>query len=104
MKNKEQLKHTPGPWRVSGDGYDVYAKHPHGFDTPVTIASTKIADDSGGFRTYPFSNITMQANAHLMAAAKDLLAVAKSHLDFCGFKSCPTCKMAYSAIDKVEGK
>lgn len=59
----EKTKHTPTPWRVSGSGRTVYAKHPHGFTCPVTVCECDVPCDAGGIRTQPFSDETIENNA-----------------------------------------
>lgn len=69
-----EVKHTSGEWRLdtapSGRAYGVSAVTPLGLRVPVVVwrGIAKPASDKG------------QANARLLAAAPDLLAVAiKSH-------------------------
>ncbi len=65
------VKHTPGPWRASGD--EVLA----GNERPLTIA---ICD--GGPRRNNVPSLEACDNAHLIAAAPDLLAALREALYF----------------------
>lgn len=65
--------HTPGPWRLNKDGHDIYAGK---------IAVACITHDYDG-RTTPLSfqeHNEIHANAQLIAAAPDLLAMCEQLL------------------------
>ena len=92
-ETKEQVKRTPGPWSIGklGDNITIWF----------------INDVGGENQICQMTNCDEQhneANASLIAAVPELLLVAKSHLDFCGFKNCPTCKLAESAMAKAKGE
>lgn len=94
-------KHTPGPWVVFHNKYRIPAVEvdgsvwSEGFDSGVRLQSER------------------DANAHLIAAAPDLLAALKELLDqgegcaACGFGT-PGCGCRYerarAAIAKAEGE
>jgi hypothetical protein len=58
---ERQMTHTPGPWR-SGDRYNTVFGPPNGQPSPQTIATIQRGNE---------------ANARLIAAAPELLEVAK---------------------------
>ncbi len=112
--------HTPGPWKV-GD-----VRHAGGYQL-VT------ANDDGGYicevqaptnRFFGFNEDEREANARLIAAAPDLLALAHQYADECGDcagtrvvvgeynavgtymgdEPCTACTDIWTVIDKAEGK
>lgn len=101
-------KHTPGPWAVHSaypwiikQDADVPFIQP---DSGVTICSTMGHENSGFFPT-PEEG---RANARLIAAAPELLDVARMALLFARGEAMPTGAQleaaALSAIAKAEGK
>ena len=71
---KEQPKHTPGPWfakRAGGDGYFEWYVGRDGENCPI---AEDIAD--------PMTRDPSEANAHLIAAAPDLLEALKAATSF----------------------
>jgi hypothetical protein len=82
------MKHTPGPWGARG--YDAGAAPQHGNAQPHSIwidclAATKSGKSLGGTIAEVYKNGTgsddpavQHANAHLIAAAPDLLDVART--------------------------
>jgi hypothetical protein len=96
-----ETKHTPGPWRVSGNEKEVYAKHPHGFVCPFVVSDCSGREQFGPLATEHFPE-TAKANARLIAAAPDLLAACKAY--FYGEKPDRECEaMMGAAIAKAEG-
>lgn len=68
---KEETKtatHTPGPWRISGNGREVYAKDPHGFTSDFVVADCSGREAFGPMMT-GHSQWTAEANARLIATA-----------------------------------
>ena len=88
-------EHTPGPWHAPlSDGHArsiVWAKEPHG--GPVATICVTDPDD------------TQTANAHLIAAAPDLLEALRAVIEYMPLK--PHVNSAYNraqvAIAKAEG-
>jgi hypothetical protein len=83
MNDMENTKHTPAPWKVLvGGGEDL--AHP-GVDTEdeslsIVILGFKDSDeDDGGVRGSNYNEAL--ANAHLIAAAPDLLEALKAMVD-----------------------
>ena len=87
----KKQKHTPGPWHISKDGNDV-----------------ENVMDAGVCAMY--ADETATANAHLMAAAPDLLAALDSLLSlgasegFGQWEEWEEVKVARAAIAKAEPK
>ena len=84
-------KHTPGPWFAENDGDQWQVWHNEGI--------AHIADVSGGVKPDP----TGEANAHLIAAAPELLAVAEYALEVSD-KWGALHQMATAAIAKARGE
>lgn len=77
-------KHTPGPWRVEfnfvGDfptkaRVCIFAKPKSDEHTATNVGEAEFSADPSGFHVD--NRETAEANARLMAAAPDLLAVAR---------------------------
>jgi hypothetical protein len=68
--------HTPGPWENSGQF--IVAPDPKGIHPDIYIAEITETDDEGRMATPE----QQTANACLIAAAPELLAVAKLALDY----------------------
>lgn len=68
-------KHTPGPWRVRGDGgrYQILGDHPgsNGKTFPAWVASARAGE---------LADHTNEANARLIASAPALLEAPKDWL------------------------
>ena len=101
-----ETTHTPGPWTVIGPVGFVYADDPYGHGQ-MHVAQVRgwghLTGRGGGCAFSDKKAATIQdANAHLIAAAPDLLAALKevaSHADDeCGFMP-----LARAAIAKAEG-
>ena len=87
-------RHTPGPWRVryiAGGGYDTLSSAyrilhgPDDYDRVVEVDTRDYydcikADDYQHYGTE--SSVEAEANAHLIAAAPDLLRAAKAIASF----------------------
>lgn len=87
-----KTKHTPGPWQV---GESISGK-----PLIVTKSHGTIAQPTGGFEN------EIKANARLIAAAPDLLAIVKELL-ICGPNAGHNQDLLTSAIEavaKAEGK
>lgn len=90
-------KHTPGPWKLSG------ANTVHGADCIVAFVGT--ADEE----VRRFSDERQSADAHLIAAAPDLLAACLAGLNKCSYgctpkESCGICGVLFAAIAKAKGE
>jgi len=66
--------HTPGPWEIEDEYVQQAGKPDVGL---CSVLNMDVGGDKGWYR-----GPTTEANARLMAAAPDLLAVAKRMLDF----------------------
>ena len=96
-------KHTPGPWRIHR-----YAACVVEGEDGRTVATTGGYSDNTSDGAYVVEN---EANAHLIAAAPDLLATLKSTV--IALEECADCLDSYrigqleaarSAIAKAEGR
>jgi len=100
------MKHTPGPWKLDTEDFEVFeqeggmictVRHPQ--DSPCI----DVGDDG-----YAEAAEACEANAHLIAAAPDLLVALKDmvrtyHPRQCGDLNC-VCTTAAQAIAKAEGR
>lgn len=66
-------KHTPGPWEVKGSGCVGVDCAPNGFAVLFDVNDPALAN---------VDKPTMSANAHLVAAAPDLLAACEAVLGY----------------------
>ena len=66
-------QHTPGPWEINGQGWDVYVASTADPDT--TICKVEVLSDGEGD-----TSVTIR-NANLIAAAPDLLAACELAFD-----------------------
>ena len=86
------MSHSPGPWTITDDL--IFSK---GNDLPIAF----ISDGDGVFWGSPLENKKAIANGKLIAAAPELLSVAKAfceeHTQNCGCNNC-------AVIAKAEGK
>ena len=82
----EQPKHTPGPWRVSKDTQSVVSRDAY-------ICRARMMRMGQGV-----------ANAHLIAAAPDLLEALKAIVAFNTPLPCGLLEEARAAIAKAEGR
>lgn len=91
-------KHTRGPWRVAGGTKSVWTVTAHG---EGNISKTV----NGGYLIADTFGTDRRANADLIAAAPELLAVARLVLDVDNAKSAKEHleKMARAAIAKATG-
>jgi hypothetical protein len=72
------MRHTPGPWIVDEDGASIYAKDTHNPDTGDWL----ICEIEAGCNNSGLGNGEEdEANAHLVAAAPDLLEACKQALE-----------------------
>lgn len=97
-------KFTPGPWRVAVPD----ARYP-GIDSDVANTSIVVFGDAGesdqGIQGRTQEEAT--ANAHLIAAAPDLLAALKALTggdEYLGMMFTARLRMAIDAIAKAEGR
>ena len=67
-------KHTPGPWNIGEKYQSIIAKHQTGHDDDKSI------DAYGGHMIC--ESVKMHANAHLIAAAPDLLEALEDLWDW----------------------
>lgn len=103
--------HTPGPWVI--DWYDNYSEET-GDTLPPTHAAAIRADGTkeSVCGTCDGCHKIAMADAHLIAAAPDLLAAAKNAVDYCcgnpetraSDEPCSSCGPLIAAIAKAEGK
>lgn len=70
-----EKKFTPGKWWVSGDGTQVLCNNQQGFYATEVLADCKIADKTFGITTHHFSDETIKANARLISASPEMLAL-----------------------------
>lgn len=79
-------KHTPGPWRVGGDGFMAtgFDRKRIGGNTPISVVSDGGSGDWAitAYVAYVAAGTTDKriADAHLLAAAPDLLEACKELL------------------------
>lgn len=85
-------KHTPGPWKVLDNNPEVLPIVCKGFDTIAHIR------DAGVWADY----FEVEANAHLVAAAPDLLEACTLALEFVTHEGLSARLVA--AIDKARGE
>lgn len=93
------MKHTKGPWYTKGKSINIADQHiVYNEETGRDIAICYGVGSPG----------EAEANAHLIAAAPELLKALKDvvefvddHGDWTGY---PAFKQAYDAINKAEGK
>lgn len=93
------IKHTPGPWQVSGLAVigtrDVRVNFGSGDEIKKeSICRVTAKSDAGEDR----------ANANLIAAAPEMLETLKLVTDNCGNPNCSTCKAVRATIAKAEGR
>lgn len=90
-----KVAHTPGQkipsWYIKANGDDTR------FTLEDAEGSIYMRGHFGGV-DYPCA-----PTLNLIAAAPELLKVAKRHVEFCALHKCPTCEMAEAAISKAEG-
>ena len=92
------MKHTPGPWRIDAS-YEIPHVIASGFEKGATCVAVVYGDNASIMARVPGSRIAdVIPNAHLLAAAPDMLAVLRdlewSRLnDGCGVTrvQCPAC-------------
>lgn len=88
----DRMKHTPGPWRIGDRGQTVFGP-PNGNPVPEIIAS-----------------VNRRGNAHLLAAAPELLEASKAVEEAYGCECldgeatghCPMCILR-AVISRIEG-
>lgn len=100
-------KHTPGPWVVSAKSRTTIKQADFLGETNVLVASASGHPNSGLFPT----DEEAIHNAHLIAAAPDLLDACRVMLDHVGYASCESSvqrqglqKMLRAAIAKATGQ
>lgn len=81
-------KHTPGPWKVEPRG---------------NLKARQFVE-AGEFRIVECLTRDQEANAHLIAAAPELLAALKDLLASAGYCEPPTMERARAAIVKAESR
>ena len=107
QKTKPQA-HTPGPWYADTMGYPSIINAGN-TENPKPGCIVCIIEDPAGPNTYTSKNDrTNAANARLIAAAPDLLAVASALVNFNNADNPMTedelQSMASAAITKAEGR
>ena len=105
MANGESMSHTPGPWKVDSTGCIVSGEDHHvvcfghDYDDYGRIQASQDLDEKSAVAE-------IEANAHLIAAAPDLLEACKAALgavsDFKELRA--TQKMLRAAIAKAAGQ
>lgn len=96
-----EVKHTPGPWGVGaeGAGYPVNAAQPKWHGGGKAICACRPANRTSE------AYAEARANARLIAAAPDLLAVAQMVLDTASDTTPPELlAAATAAVAKAEGR
>jgi hypothetical protein len=99
------VKHTPGPWKFTtlDIGDEDFILVPWGV---ISENGVQVIDGEGGLHSWEGAATTPEeryANARLITAAPELLAVARSVVDMLG-NDChayKTCEMARAAISKA---
>ena len=94
-------KHTPGPWRIGKD--------PFSFESVNFGGIGKVFEPIAGGNKFKEDVAIAEANAHLIAAAPELLEACKVMADWCnshlGQGKEPECTdLLASAIAKAEDK
>lgn len=92
---ENQPTHTPGPWRVDRTGPNdaaIRSKHFH-----VALVTSGLDDDE-------VNQPIFTANAHLIAAAPDLLAVVRAVAAHFDGTDAPLGAAARAAVLKAEGR
>ena len=83
-----EVKHTPGPWRIDVNGSDKWSVDYEGPSSTYMTICARGRRAPIGFAVEPSAwgnDEEIEANARLIAAAPDLLAVAiKSHEPYVG--------------------
>jgi hypothetical protein len=97
-----EKKYTPGPWKIDpiGDKLDT--------DTIEIFAGNKWVADAKGVHVGPLRGEEVRANAHLIAAAPELLEVLENIIEGLDEAHYPTSmneyiKKAKQAIKKATG-
>lgn len=88
----ETTKHTPGPWKPE-NGYSVWATDKDGMEKRVAYMDRNHMDLKGG---------EPEANAHLIAAAPDMLEALEVMTSLCRIKYGNLDKDVYNEILKAE--
>jgi len=88
MSTDERVSHTPGPWTIAGR------------ETALEVVEARRSRMRVCFLT---SDGPCEANAHLIAAAPDLLAALKAVVAISDRKH-DAWDAAWAAIDKAEGR
>lgn len=101
-----EVKHTPGPWFIEdpfGDYLSVAIGGPEAYDW--RFVAHVHTDLEKGPKVRPIGKTQMEANAHLIAAAPDMLAALKGAEEWLkGFASAePYLGVIQEAIAKAEG-
>jgi len=110
-------KHTPGPWRTTQTWSSLQFSGEYGVEAPTPEGPGHPTPNATGFYAMalppphgrdPESRATQKANAHLIAAAPDLLAALKSVISSRGGvmalgKSDARTVAVLAAIAKAEG-
>jgi hypothetical protein len=95
-------QHTPGPWSIiTSDTCDLYA----GIESDnfsIVVIGYPEEDDDGGVRGRTLEEAT--ANAHLIAAAPDLLEALEAVMPYIVGDKCVPWQKAQSAIAKAKGE
>lgn len=104
----DETEHTSGPWRVEGDGYDTAT---YVMANDVMVKGGKEGRIIAVCHSYNRQDrISRLANAHLIAAAPELLEALKSimphglAMDDDAMDHMPGVKAARLAIAKAEGR
>ena len=79
-----EIKHTPGPW-VIGPRYSHDVQTPDGNDIGAVCDAEQGGEEGEIAGNIPWSEEIAEANARLIAAAPELLEVAKACREVCLF-------------------
>lgn len=109
------MTHTPGPWGLVyyTQGVEPPLGWPHEA-TPTVFAEGSDRGDVAYLQTILWGSAVAKANARLIAAAPDLLALGKQYAGECGEcagtrvcpddQPCEECKFIWDVIEKAEGR
>lgn len=76
MSETTQSQHTPGPWVLVENSWDVSTVYAPGGETIAQCPISGLADEE----TQDYYEAIMQANARLIATAPDLLAACQNYM------------------------
>ena len=124
MTTEKRSRHTPGPWYFVEEGRTDFGSNK---GMPLTVADVKGRDDLANVYSRDDATVAVSreeaiANARLIAAAPDLLALAKKYASECSecdgegrvlvtfndreaeYDPCDACTDIRAVIEKAEGR